>query len=59
MVVWFFIWFWLAISISGSSQVVRISSGEDNGSVKNIGENPRLSLFCEMRKSEIKLIIKL
>lgn len=52
-------WFWLAINISGSSQVVRISSGEDNGSVKNIGENPRFSLFCEMRKSEIKLIIKL
>ena len=45
--------------MSGSSQVVIISRGDDRKSVKNRGENPRFSLFCHSKISEIRLIKKL
>lgn len=53
-------WFWLARSISGSSQVVRTRSGADKGSAENMVEKFRLlSLFCHRRLMEIKLIKRL
>lgn len=35
-------WFWLAISIRGRSQNVKIKRGVDNGSDENISEKFRL-----------------
>lgn len=56
----FLMWFWLARSISGSSQVVRTRSGADRGSAENIVEKFRLlSLFCHRRLMEIKLMRRL
>lgn len=53
-------WFWLASSISGSSQVVRTRSGADKGSAENIVEKLRLlSLFCHRRLMEIRLMRRL
>lgn len=53
-------WFWLASSISGSSQVVRTKSGADKGSAENIVEKLRLlSLFCHRRLMEIRLMRRL
>lgn len=56
----FLMWFWLARSISGSSQVVRIISGVDKGSAENKMEELRLfSLFWYRRLIEIRLIRRL
>lgn len=53
-------WFWLARSISGSSQVDRMVSGADRGSEKNVIEKFRLfSSFCHRRDRLIRLIRKL
>lgn len=56
----FLMWFWLAMSISGRSQVVRTRSGADNGSAENMVEKLRLfSLLCHRRLIEIRLIRRL
>lgn len=56
----FIMWFWLAISMSGSSQVVRTNRGADKGSAENTVEKLILfSLFCHNRLMEIRLISRL
>lgn len=56
----FLMWFWLARSISGRSQVVRTRSGADSGSAENVVEKFRLlSLYCHSRLIETKLIRRL
>lgn len=56
----FLMWFWLARSVSGRSQVVRTRSGVDRGSVENMVEKLRLfSLFCQKRLIEMRLIRRL
>lgn len=56
----FLIWFWLARSMSGRSQVVRTRSGADRGSAENMVEKLRLfSLFCHRRLTEMRLIRRL
>lgn len=53
-------WFWLAMSMSGRSQVVRIKSGADRASEKNIVEwILNGSEWRVRRDNEIKLIKKL
>lgn len=50
-------WFWLARSVSGRSQVVSTRSGADKGSAENIVEKLRLlSLFWHRRLTEARLI---
>lgn len=56
----FLMWFWLARSISGRSQVVRTRRGADRGSVENMVEKLRLfSLFCQRKLMETRLIRRL
>lgn len=56
----FFMWFWLARSISGRSQVVRMISGVDKGSEENVVEKFRLfSSFCHRRDRLTRLTRKL
>lgn len=56
----FFMWFWLASSMSGRSHVVKIIRGEDRESVENSSEKFRLFMsFCHKNIAEVKLIIKL
>lgn len=50
-------WCWLAISIKGSSHMVKINSGVDRGSEKNINEKLRLlSLNWFIRRRLVRLI---
>lgn len=55
-----FRWLWLAIIISGKSHAVKISKGEDRGSVKKANEKIK-SIFVERLsvRRTIKLIIRL
>lgn len=56
----FFIWFWLARSISGRSHVVKIIRGDDSRSLENNSEKFRLFIsFCHRRVIDSRLIMKL